>query len=173
MQKQPIVQVVAAALKRRMVERGIPSANRLGELAKVAPNTVSNFLNPGKREPSANGKVPSGKLTELEMICDALAIDVAHLLSGSPDELPPPQIRDKVLALTREEFSSVYDTLEPPELETLTRLMAAAGFLRGKTVEVIKCSTTDAQTPSELPGLKVNKIEKPKRKPRQGKGSSK
>jgi len=64
-----------------MDELGIPSANRLGALSGVAPNTVSNFLNPDKREPSASGKQSSGKLAELEMLCHALGTDVPGLLS--------------------------------------------------------------------------------------------
>lgn len=57
------------------------SANQLGAEAGLAPNTVSNFLKPAKREHSASGKQPSGKLTELEMICSALGTDVRGLLA--------------------------------------------------------------------------------------------
>ena len=44
----------------------------LGKRAGISPRTVGNFLRPEKREVSASGKVPSGKLTELEMIAKAL-----------------------------------------------------------------------------------------------------
>jgi hypothetical protein len=78
--RKPIVQVVAECLAWHLDRQGLnPTA--LSKRAGVSPNTVKNFLRPAAREPSASGKVPSGKLTELEMIATALGLEVADLVT--------------------------------------------------------------------------------------------
>ena len=86
MEKKPIVQIVAESLDWHMRNKGT-NAKALGLKAGVSPRTVGNFLKPEGRSAGASGKLPSGKLTELEMIADALEITVADLVTDmSPEE---------------------------------------------------------------------------------------
>lgn len=75
-----IVHVVARALDWHMKKAGL-TETALGKKAGVSPRTVGNFLRPDKREISASGKVPSGKLTELEMIAAAPGIEFVDLVT--------------------------------------------------------------------------------------------
>jgi hypothetical protein len=84
MEKTHIVDTVATALAYFMSTHKNPrlrSANGLGKAAGVSARTVGNFLSPEGRTEGDRGKRPSGKLTELMMIADALGIEVADLVS--------------------------------------------------------------------------------------------
>lgn len=59
-----------------LVDKAGLSQTALGKKAGVSQKTVSNFLNPGQRAAGAKGKQPSGKLTELEMICNVFQVPV-------------------------------------------------------------------------------------------------
>lgn len=52
----------------------------LAELSKVSQKTISNYINPQQRPPGANGKAPSAKLTEIDMIAEALDVETWELL---------------------------------------------------------------------------------------------
>ena len=80
-----IVFVVARALEWHMREAKL-TETALGKRAGVSPRTVANFLRPEKREISASGKVPSGKLTELEMIATALGVSFVDLVTDMTPE---------------------------------------------------------------------------------------
>lgn len=115
MGKESVVHVVARSLAKHMEERGL-SAKSLGKKAGLSPRTVGNFLKPAYRQASASGKQPSGKLTELEMIAQALGVsfvdlvtdngaeiaeqrrrlqDALAILSGTPASPPPDKQLDK------------------------------------------------------------------------------
>lgn len=79
MEKKSINDVFAENLAAFMLRRNL-SQSTLAEMAKVSQKTVSNYLNPGQRSIGSNGKQPSAKLTELEMIADALDVEPWQLL---------------------------------------------------------------------------------------------
>ncbi|HET8706288.1 MAG TPA: helix-turn-helix transcriptional regulator [Pseudomonadales bacterium] len=99
MDKKPIVQIVAESLAWHMHDKKT-NAKALGIKAGVSPRTVGNFLKPTGRVSGASGKVPSGKLTELEMIAKALDITVADLVTDmSPEEREKRQRFEKAYAI--------------------------------------------------------------------------
>lgn len=83
MGRKPINQVVAEALRFYMGDRW--NNTTLGKAAGVAPNTVKNCLSPDERQPGKSGKAPSVKLTELELLADALGVQVADLVTDATD----------------------------------------------------------------------------------------
>jgi hypothetical protein len=77
-------QIVAEALRYYMGDRW--NNTTLGKAAEVSANTIANCLDPDKRAPSASGKVPSVKVTELGRIARALGLTAADLLTDATDE---------------------------------------------------------------------------------------
>lgn len=92
MADESIVHVVARAINWHMKRLEL-TESALGKKAKVSPRTVGNFLRPEKREVSASGKVPSGKLTELEMIAAALGVSFVDLVQDQTPEAREQQVR--------------------------------------------------------------------------------
>ena len=65
------------------------SASTLGKLAKVAANTVGNYLRATAEEADASpsrGKERSAKLTEVERIANALRIDPVDLFRNQDEK---------------------------------------------------------------------------------------
>lgn len=82
-------QALAANLKRYMDARGL-SCLALSKLAKVAANTIGNYLDT-EAPVTATGKERSAKLTEVEKLARALGVTVAQMLDdGEPGGAPPP-----------------------------------------------------------------------------------
>ena len=81
MAQTTINQTVAHALAYYMAKAGW-NESQLGKAAGVSPRTVGNFLHPEARVSGSRGKEPSGKLTELALIAQALRIDVADLVTS-------------------------------------------------------------------------------------------
>ena len=71
--------VIAENLRRLMGQRGMVQT-QVAEKSGVGQTTVSNYLNPGNRKPGAKGKVPSAKVSELEMIAAALGVECWELM---------------------------------------------------------------------------------------------
>lgn len=84
MKSKSLNQVLAERLAQEMAARGL-SAKRLGELAEVAPNTVSNYLKRADPTYSKSGKEQSAKLAEVERIAAALGLHALSLLTD-PEE---------------------------------------------------------------------------------------
>lgn len=79
--------VLAENLEHFMRKRNIDSQQALAEKSGVAQRTISNYLNPDRRQVSKSGKEPSAKLTEVEQIARALDVEVWDLLRDlSPSE---------------------------------------------------------------------------------------
>lgn len=75
-----INQVVAEQLAHWMAQRKpVWTQAELAERAGVAQKTISNYLNPEQRAPGAKGKQGSPKLVELDLIAQALGIEVWQL----------------------------------------------------------------------------------------------
>lgn len=79
MEKKSINDVFAENLAALMLRKDVNQPT-LSAMSKVSQKTVSNYLNPGQRVVGSNGKQPSAKLTELEMIATALGVDPWQLL---------------------------------------------------------------------------------------------
>lgn len=83
-----INRIVAEALAWHMQHaQGGPISNRaLAERCKLSEGTIRNILRPEDRAPSAKGKEPSVKITELAMIAAALGVEVVDLVQDmDPD----------------------------------------------------------------------------------------
>lgn len=74
-----INQLLAKNLRARMDDAGV-NQTALGKRSGVAQNTISLYLAPEKRKPSAKGKEPSGKLTEVARMAEALNLEPWQLL---------------------------------------------------------------------------------------------
>jgi DNA-binding Xre family transcriptional regulator len=100
MRKKPINQVIAEALAFYMGERW--NQTTLAKEAGVAPNTIGNAMNPGRRAESASGKEPSIKATELDRIAKALEVPVADLVSDLTEQERDQRQRDRAADYYRE-----------------------------------------------------------------------
>ena len=78
--KMPINDVLAENLAYWMEQAGVDSQSELSRMTGIAQTTISNYLHPKQRAPSATGKVPSAKIAELDKIADALHIQTWQLL---------------------------------------------------------------------------------------------
>lgn len=94
MKEKQINEVLASNLAHFMGKRQL-SQKALASRSGVAQTTISLYLDPTRRKPGATGKVPSAKLSEVEMLASALSVEVWELLRN----------------LTAEE-REVYDQLE-------------------------------------------------------------
>lgn len=79
MAESDINQLLALNLRDRM-EAAEENQTTLGKKSGVRQNTISLYLKPEKRKPSANGKPASGKLTEVAMMAEALGLSAWELL---------------------------------------------------------------------------------------------
>lgn len=80
---KPINTIVAEALAFYMAGRF--NNIQLAQRSRVAEGTIRNLLSPDKRQAGKSGKEPSGKLTELAMLADALNVPMAELVTDMPD----------------------------------------------------------------------------------------
>lgn len=85
MSQSTINRIVADALAWHMDKAGV-TAQQLGRKAKVSDRTVANFLFPDRRAAGSKGKEPSGKLTELALIAEALGVEFADLVTEATPE---------------------------------------------------------------------------------------
>ena len=84
MEKKPVNQVVAEALTQFM---GAAWNNvSLARASGVAEATIRNYRSPVKRSTGTSGKAPSAKLSELELLADALGVTVADLVTDATPE---------------------------------------------------------------------------------------
>lgn len=72
-------EVLAANLKAAMAARGMTQA-ALAKTSGIAQTTISIYLRPEDRKPSASGKEPSAKVAEVERLADALGVECWQLL---------------------------------------------------------------------------------------------
>ena len=79
MAEKSVNEVLADNLRYWMSEAGLKQEG-LAERSGVSQRTISNYLNPGRRQESASGKEPSAKLTELSSISDALGVGIWDLV---------------------------------------------------------------------------------------------
>lgn len=79
MKKHGINEVLAHNLRQAMDSQGIKQ-EKLAAMSGVAQTTISLYLNPDRRKPSASGKPPSGKLAEVEALADALGMSYWELM---------------------------------------------------------------------------------------------
>lgn len=85
MEQKSINEVLAANLKEAMEAKGWKQA-RLSKESGVAQTTISLYLSPDRRKPSASGKIPSGKLAEVEAMARALGLEYWELLMPMGEE---------------------------------------------------------------------------------------
>ena len=71
--------VLAANLVATMEERGLTQES-LAKLSGLSQSSISNYLNPNRRNAGKSGMVPSAKLSGVQMIADALGLDAWELL---------------------------------------------------------------------------------------------
>jgi transcriptional regulator with XRE-family HTH domain len=79
MQRKPINAVLAENLAHFMREKQL-TQSALARLTGMGQTTVSLYLRPEARQPSATGKIPSAKLSEVESLANALGVSVWELV---------------------------------------------------------------------------------------------
>ncbi len=84
MDQKPLNQVLSVVLKRAMDDRGL-NDSALAKEARVAANTVSNYLAWSPDDFTPKGKQKSAKLVEVEMIAAALGVHPLMLLIDMED----------------------------------------------------------------------------------------
>ena len=90
MSKPSLNEILAANLARLMERAGYTQAS-LAKLSGVGQTTISLYLNPGRRQPSKSGKVPSAKFGEVEALAEVLGVEPWDLLRPSSLTEQPPQ----------------------------------------------------------------------------------
>lgn len=85
MARKSLNQVLAENLRSLMGDHGL-SAAELGRRAKVAPNTIGNYLRLDEPQHTARGKERSAKLTEVEAIAAVLGIHPMALLTDPAEQ---------------------------------------------------------------------------------------
>lgn len=86
MSGKPINDVLAENLAHFMLKRGL-SQQALAGKCGIGQTTISLYLDPSRRKPGAMGKIPSAKLSEVEMLAISLGVNVWELLrSFTPEE---------------------------------------------------------------------------------------
>lgn len=85
MSKPTLNEILATNLARLMEKTGHKQAS-LAAASGVGQTTISLYLNPGRRQPSKSGKVPSAKFGEVEALADALGVMPWDLLRPDDDE---------------------------------------------------------------------------------------
>lgn len=99
MASKDVNEVVAENLRYHMNQKR-ESESSLARSSGVAQTTIGVYLNPERRKVSASGKLPSGKVSELALLSDALGIHVWELLIDAPEQSRQ-MIRDMVLVMTK------------------------------------------------------------------------
>jgi transcriptional regulator with XRE-family HTH domain len=127
MVKKSVAEVVSEALRFHMGRATPPITEKaLGARAGVSPRTVANFLRPATRAPSASGKQPSGKLTELEMIATALGISIADLVTDMSEETRLQRVKaDQILAILDANGPGLGESITHQAASTTDRKFAA------------------------------------------------
>ncbi|MFY3577137.1 LexA family transcriptional regulator [Achromobacter xylosoxidans] len=79
MSKPSLNDILATNLARLMEQAGHKQAS-LAKLSGIGQTTISLYLNPGRRQPSKSGKVPSAKFGEVETLAEVLGVKPWDLL---------------------------------------------------------------------------------------------
>lgn len=141
-----------------MKNQGV-SANQLGPKAGVSPRTIGNLLKPEKRAPSASGKIPSPKLSELELVADGLGIEVFDLVAP-PERLrwpfPDTALCAQVMALSHDERVEIQGLIRDKLLQfgapaKLTKREARQAQLDALADEEAAAEAQRAGKPATLP----------------------
>lgn len=98
MSKPSLNDILATNLARLMEKAGHKQAS-LAKLSGIGQTTISLYLNPGRRQPSKSGKVPSAKFGEVETLAEVLGVEPWDLLrphdaapgTGLPHSPTPPR----------------------------------------------------------------------------------
>lgn len=90
MSKPSLNDILATNLARLMEKAGHKQAS-LAKLSGIGQTTISLYLNPGRRQPSKSGKVPSAKFGEVETLAEVLGVEPWDLLR--PHDMPPEAAR--------------------------------------------------------------------------------
>ena len=99
MASKDVNEVVAENLRHHMNRKNL-SESALARLSGVAQTTIGVYLNPERRKVSASGKLPSGKVSELALLADALEIHVWELLIDASEQSRN-MIRDMIVVMTK------------------------------------------------------------------------
>lgn len=99
MSKPSLNDILAINLARLMEKTGHKQAS-LAKLSGIGQTTISLYLNPGRRQPSKSGKVPSAKFGEVETLAEVLGVEPWDLLR--PHDIAPVGAAPSSVKLLRE-----------------------------------------------------------------------
>lgn len=112
MTQTDINEVLAANLAHYMEKRGV-TQSKLAKQSGVGQTTISLYLRPGARELGTKGKTASAKLTEVQMIANALGVPVWELVRHyAPGEREAHQLMESAFMHLRD--SAAPATLPAP-----------------------------------------------------------
>ena len=109
MSKKSLNQLLAESLNRLMESRNLSNL-RLGQKARVAPNTIANYRKADGTDFTASGKERSAKLAEVERLAIALDVHPLYLLTDSAEW----QQRAQAVALMMSEPAAKYTVERDP-----------------------------------------------------------
>lgn len=89
MDKPSVNEVIAKNLRRSMSDKKLTQQD-LAAKSGVGQTTISLYLNPENRKPSATGKIPSAKVAELEALARSLDLEAWELM------VPPESERQRL-----------------------------------------------------------------------------
>lgn len=111
--KIAINDVLAENLRHYMKERGFETQAQLAKKVGVVQRTIGYYLTPAKRTPSASGKAPSAKLSEVESLAEALGVNVWELLMPRSERARFKAVERAIQAVS----SSLHGDPSPPHGE--------------------------------------------------------
>jgi len=116
--------ILAANLARQMADKGYTQAS-LAKLSGVGQTTISLYLNPGRRQPSKSGKVPSAKFSEVESLAEALEVPAWSLLipDSAQQRAMEPQA-ESTAPLTHAEIDDLLGGARPATQTVITKQSA-------------------------------------------------
>lgn len=79
MVERHINKVLSENLERHMLKKQWDK-NKLSKESGVAPRTIGYYLKPDQRQAGSKGKAPSAKLSEVQMLAQALELETWELL---------------------------------------------------------------------------------------------
>ena len=123
---QPSLNDILATNLARLMEKAGHKQASLAKLSGIGQTTISLYLNPGRRQPSKSGKVPSAKFGEVETLAEVLGVDPWDLLR--PHDITASSAPGSPVASARGSLVDM-DTAE----DSFPMRGNAAGSLQGKT----------------------------------------
>lgn len=150
-----INEVLAENLRNAMGAEGLTQA-KLGQMTGMGQTTVGLYLRPHDRKPGTSGKIPSGKLSELESLATALGKAPHELLvADAKAGASPPGIGASVARLAHALALEMPDEMREDVGELLAKLAKRKGGTpeqRAQLVSLLRAFERPELVPAQTGG---------------------